>query len=242
MDKKEEKELKERYNNLIKEIDITQLKSMCDNNEININAMPNKIWVVNFLGCMPEEQAEFILNLLVLNDVVYMVEIKPENLFERIYAIKDYRGQQDIIAIFQDDKANYNKMLELYPETITEFTISKYVNEQLSLQGTNNQEKYDPLGFGDQQKKIDDIASKLESGEITFGESLRELGLIGDDDYDNKKVIDIIEKLVNKKINPNGIKKMFENNEINVFELDTISKILKSKYPEINKQLNEDIL
>lgn len=235
----EDKELKQRYENLIEEISIEGLKGLFDNKQLDINSLPDKIYVVNYLGDIPEKQAEFLLNSFVDNDLTYIIELKPENLFEKIYAVKDYKGQQDIIVIFKDNVIQNDKLQELYSETLDEFKISKYLDEQLSLIGSYKKEEYDPLGFNEEQKKIDDIEEKMMSGELTFGEGLKEFGLIDDDDYNNEKVIEIIEKLVKDDIDAKALQDMVKNNEINQIELATIANIIKKKYPEIDDKLNK---
>ena len=144
------------------------------------------------------------------------------------------------MAILKDNVINMDNFVELYGETLDEFTLDKYLkNQQVFIQKHENREMYDPLKFEESQKKIDNLKQQLDDGIISLGEFLKNMGII--DDYDNKKIIDIVEKIVKNKIEFSDLQKMYNSGKINTIELEEISNIIKKQYPEINEKFNKSI-
>lgn len=227
------------YKNLIEELTFEEFKNKCEANEIQSSMGIDKAIVLDFIGSEPESQVEILMNILVDNEIVFSVELNPNNIFEKIYAIKS-NDIIDVIAILQDNKLDIEKFKEVYPDTYDNFTVKNYlINQEIFIDKVNNKEEYDPLNFKESQMKIDQIKNDYEQGNISFGEYLKKLGVIEDEDYDNQKVIDTIEKIVNREVNVKDLADMFNTQEINVMELSEINNVLKKKYPEIYEQFNE---
>lgn len=241
MDKEALAELNKKYEGIIVEKTIHQIKDMCDNGKLDINLAPTNIWVVNYSGEEPAIQADMLLNQLVDTEISTLIVIDHKEMFKEIYAVKDYKGQQDIIAVLNSSKVDAEKFNDLYSETADMFSIKSYLIEQLSLDGTYEKEEYDPLKFREQQAKVDEVEKKFKDGEITLGEMFQEFGWISDEGYDKDKVVDIIEKLINGELNTQDIIDKINNQELTSVELSTVQDILKKKYPEVYDKLNQQI-
>lgn len=240
MNKEELKLLQEKYNGIIIEKTIEDIKQMCDQGELNINAPASSIWVVNYSGEEPAIQADMLLDQLIDTGISTLVVINHEDVFKKVYAVKDYKGQQDIIAILKDS-IDVAKFDELYSETADMFSLSNYLNEQLQLNGTYVKEEYDPLNFNERQAKVDEVEEKYKNGEITLGEMFQEFGWINEDEFDKDKIAEIVEKLVNGELNTKDIVDKLNNQELNSVEINTIQDILKKKYPDVYDKLNQEI-
>lgn len=223
------------YKNIIQEITFNEIKEKCNNGEIDINSPVEKIWVVNYLGNEAESQADYLLNMFVSNEIVFMVEINPKTLFKTIYSIKDHNDNIDIVAIFNENIVDRNRILELYDETVDEFTIAKYIEneEELSL---IEKEEYDPLGFKERQKAINNAKQKYKDGEISLGEMLKELGYM---DYDKELVMETAEKLIKKEMTFDELTEMYNSGKLTSIDLVDISTIIEKEFPELNEEFNK---
>lgn len=228
MNSKEElQQLKDKYSSFIVEKTIDEIKGMCDNKELDIDSNLDKVWVVNYLGSDPAEQAEMFLNILVGSGITSVIEINPEKIFSKIFAVKDYKGQQDIIALFLDDVIRLDIIEDLYSETKEMFLLKTYLSDQLPMSNTYVKSEYDPLNFNERNKKLDEDIEKVNNGEMNIGEFLSEIGWVDkiegeDTNVDYAKVNDIKNKIIAKKIAMEEIKKMFESGEITIKELRLI--------------------
>jgi anti-sigma28 factor (negative regulator of flagellin synthesis) len=240
MNKEELKLLQEKYNGIIIEKTIEDIKKMCDQGELDINAPASSIWVVNYSGEEPAIQADMLLNQLIDTGISTLIVINHEDMFKKVYAVKDYKGQQDIIAILKDS-IDVAKFDELYSETADMFSLSNYLNEQLQLNGTYVKEEYDPLNFNGRQAEVDAIEEKYNNGEITLGEMFQEFGWIKEGEFDKDKIAEIVEKLVSGELNTKDIVDKLNNQELNSVEINTIQDILKKKYPDVYDKLNQEI-
>ncbi len=231
--------LLELYKPFITEISFDDFKEKCIAGEID-NLMPvNKAIVVDYMGNEAHLQADFLLNMLIDNGIVFSIESNPSNVFEKIYSVQS-TNVTDIVAILKDDIVDIDKFTELYGETLDEFTLNKYLqNQQVYIEKHENREMYDPLKFEESQKKLDDLNQQLDDGTISLGEFLQKIGVV--DNYDNSKVIDTVEKIVNNEMDLNDLQEMYNSKEINTIELDEISNIIKKQYPEINEKFNNSI-
>lgn len=235
----EKEKLLELYKPFIEEISFEEFKEKCINREIDHLMPVSKAIVVDYMGNEPQVQADFLLNMLIDNEIVFSIELNPSKIFEKIYSIKS-TNVTDIVAILKDNVINMDNFVELYGETLDEFTLDKYLkNQQVFIQKHENREMYDPLKFEESQKKIDNLKQQLDDGIISLGEFLKNMGII--DDYDNKKIIDIVEKIVKNKIEFSDLQKMYNSGKINTIELEEISNIIKKQYPEINEKFNKSI-
>lgn len=223
------------YKEIIQEITFNEIKEKCNNGEIDINSPVEKIWVVNYLGNEAENQADYLLNMFINNEIVFMVEINPTILFKTIYSIKDHNDNTDIIAVFNDNVVDKNKILELYGDTIDEFTIAKYIVNEEELSSIEKEE-YDPLGFKEHQKIIDDTKQKYNDGEISFGELLKELGYI---DYDKELVMETAEKLIKKELTFDELTEMYNSGQLTSIDLVDISTIIENEFPQLNEEFNK---
>lgn len=224
------------YKDIIKEISFEELKQKCKNGEINIDSPISKVWAINYLGDKAENQADYLLNVLVDNEIIFMVEINPSILFDTIYSIKCNNDSFDIVAIFKDNIVNENKLFEMYAETANEFTIQCFINDQEKLNSIEKEE-YDPLGFKESQQKIDTIRQQYKDGEISLGEMLEELGF--NIDYDKQQVIDIAEKLIKKELKFEQLQEMYNNKELTDIDLIDISSIIDNEFPELHGEFNK---
>lgn len=235
----EKEKLLELYKPFIEEISFEEFKEKCINREIDHLMPVSKAIVVDYMGNEPQVQADFLLNMLIDNEIVFSIELNPSKIFEKIYSIKS-TNVTDIVAILKDNVINMDNFVELYGETLDEFTLDKYLkNQQVFIQKHENREMYDPLKFEESQKKIDNLKQQLDDGIISLGEFLKNMGII--DDYDNKKIIDIVEKIVKNKIEFSDLQKMYNSGKINTIELEEIFNIIKKQYPEINEKFNKSI-
>lgn len=223
------------YKQIIEEITFNEIKEKCNNGEIDIKSPAEKIWVVNYLGDEAENQANHLLNMFVDNDIAFMVEINPKTLFKKIYSTKDHNNSTNIIAIFNDNIVDRNKILEVYDDTIDEFTLAKYIESEDKLSSIEKEE-YDPLGFTEHQKHIDNVKERYNNGEISFGEMLKELGYI---EYDKELVTETAEKLIKKEITFNELNEMYESGQLTSVDLVDISMIIEKEFPRLNEEFNK---
>lgn len=224
------------YKDIIEEITFNEIKEKCNNGEIDINSSVDKIWTINYLGNEAEKQAEYLLNMFVDNEIAFMVEINPHNLFDKIYSIKDSNDNTDIVAMFKENVVDKNKLLDLYEDTIAEFTIAKYIEQQDNFNSLEKEE-YDPLGFKDRQAQIDIAKQKYKDSKISLGEMLKELGY--NVDYDKQYAIDIAEKLIKREMTYEELQNLYNDGKITYLDLFDISSIIDKEFPELHREFNK---
>ena len=227
-------ELKEKYKDILEESTIQNVKELCDKGILNFNSNPSKIWVCSFLKNDPYEQAQFMLNSLVNNECALIYDAIPVDLFEKIYAVKDYKNFQDIIIVFKDDIIDEPLMNQIYSATIDNFRLDNYLQQQLELSGTYVKETFDPLNYNETNEKLEKLVSDLESEDENIKSQavkdlLEGIGLIGepddkekDSDINYEKVNDIKIGYLTGKITNDQLREMAINDEITIKELKLI--------------------
>ena len=120
----EKEKLLELYKPLIEEISFEEFKEKCINREIDHLMPVSKAIVVDYMGNEPQVQADFLLNMLIDNEIVFSIELNPSKIFEKIYSIKS-TNVTDIVAILKDNVISLIK-IKSSAELLSSFIIGRY--------------------------------------------------------------------------------------------------------------------
>lgn len=161
-----------KYKDLIENIDLSELNEKINNKELDLDSNVSKIWAINYMADTSDKTAEIMVDFLVGNEIIDVIILDPENIFEKIYSIKNYKDEEDTILIFKDNIIDTSELQKLYDdETINKFSLKCYLDDQNEkLENYKPKEKYDPLNFektqNDINKAIEKMNEKIKSNDI----------------------------------------------------------------------------
>ena len=212
--------------------------------KINENDSIDKVqvWPVYYDGeDGPKQSLEDLVNLYGDTEIISVVELDPKQIFDNVYAVKNYEGVFDIICDFKSNMINMDKMNEIFEDVIEDHLVSTYLKEQNEKysNGEFKQEKIDIFGAEETQKKIDDAQARYDSGEITIGEFYKEIGV--EIEYDLEKVKQLVEDVVDNNYSMEDLMKQIEERKVNEIEKQAVSELLRRNHPETQDRLNREV-
>ena len=227
---------------LKKVIQILEFKDITDKINENDPIEKVQVWPVYYDGENgPERALEELMNLYGETEIISIVELDPKQIFNNVYAVKNYEGVFDIICDFKDNMINMGKMNEIFEDVIEDHLVSVYLKEQNEKysNGEFKQEKIDLFGAEETQKKIDEAQAKYDAGEITIGEFYKEVGI--EVEYDLEKVKQLVSDIVNYNYSMEDLMEQIEKREINEIEKQAVSELLRRNHPEVQDRLNQEV-
>lgn len=228
---------KEKFSKFIEETTIEDIKEKCNKSELDINSDISKIWTVDYCGGPDSEMMVDEFYDMILNDeLIKSVMISPEIVFKKIYSVKNYKDENELIVLFNDNIFDMEKLNAEYELIQQENSLKAYLERYEQLPKEYHQEIYDPLDFIGQQAKLDELQQKLENKEISLIDVFKEMGYEGD--YD--KLEDIANDLINGKIGNAEIQEKLQAGELIPIELVLIQSVIEQFYPEVLEKLNAE--
>lgn len=213
-------------------------------NKINENDSIDKVqvWPVYYDGeDGPKQSLEDLVNLYGDTEIISVVELDPKQIFDNVYAVKNYEGVFDIICDFKSNMINMDKMNEIFEDVIEDHLVSTYLKEQNEKysNGEFKQEKIDIFGAEETQKKIDDAQARYDSGEITIGEFYKEIGV--EVEYDLEKVKQLVKDVVDNNYSMEDLMEQIKERKVNEIEKQAVSELLRRNHPETQDRLNQEV-
>ena len=229
---------KEQFSKFITETTIEQIQEMCAKSELDINSDISKIWAVDYCGGPDSEMmVDEFYNMILADELITLVTKVPEDVFEKIYSIKNYKDENELIVIFKDNVLDTDKLNAEYTLLQQENSLHAYLERYDSLPKEYTKEVYDPLNFIGQQQKIDELKEKWNNKEISLIDIFKELGYEGD--YD--KLEQIANDLIDGKIGNTEVQEKVASGELSPIEIIIINSVLEQFHPEILEKLNSDL-
>lgn len=230
---------KSKYEELIEEVTFEEFKDKIQKGEIDGEGDIDKYVAVNYFSDTVDNQIEFLMDILVENNIAFSVELHPKHFFKKIYVVKTIK-LIDTVYVMKDNIVDIGKFKEIYSDNLS---LKNFIEvQQQYIEREKSQHNYCPEDLKksfEMQEELNEIKKKVENGEIIYHDYLKDVGVISEEQHQN--ITQLIEDIVDKNINKDQLQEKYKNNEINEVDLICISKYLKCKHPEIDKEFNEDV-
>jgi hypothetical protein len=237
MTEKEIEQVKKQYSKYIEETTIDQIKEMCKQGQLNIDSDISKIWAVDYLI---QDTSECVLKdfieQLTIDEVIRLVTIDAELLFEHVYSVKNYMGTDNIIVVFKDDVFNMDSLKSEYGSIWDYHSLKEYLQRCDDNPDEFVQEKYDPLNEVEEHQKLQEIEDQIANGSTTILEGFKDYDI----GIDKDATAQIAQDLIDEKLTNADIKKMVDDGELEPIQILLIENYLNTKAPELLEKLSKD--
>lgn len=252
-----QKKLIAKYKHLLKLIKLEDITSNLGC-EFDVNNQ-YAAWVNDYLGATPCEKANELYEQLIESDELQVVIKDIDNIFKTIYVVvpEKLEDEDEIIQLFDNSNKQSNEITvdnildknlniiatfkpNIFKDELTSddtFCINTFLNTQAQLSTKEKEEKIDPLHYEETKRQIKKDIEDVKNDKITIAEMLNHYGYTFED-FDNDKVKNLIDQIVNNTITQDELLNKVSNGEVSPMEVEIIDTQLKLAYPNIYKKLN----